>query len=398
MVEQSSAPGDPGIAANVPPPPPPPLAPPPLLMPPPPPPPRRTGAVWKVLAVLFIVLFVISLFGNFLSFSRSLFTVGGKGSMAKNHNLEEVVLQPTNVDEKIAVLTVDGVISSGEMDRTGMSLQEFIKEELKQAQEDKDVKAVILKVDSPGGEVLASDEINKELRRFQDDSHKPVVVSMGDLAASGGYYISVPARWIVANELTITGSIGVIMHGYNYRLLMDKIGLSPHVFKSGAHKDMLSGEREPENKASPDEKRIDDEEDAMVQNLIDVAYGKFKSVVQSGRQAAAKANGTEGRALASDWTNYADGRILSGQQALDHGFVDELGDFDTAVKRAEKLASISAANLVEYRVPVDLGSALSRLLGGAPAPAPTFKIDLGLDLPKLKAGRPYYILPTMVAN
>jgi len=366
------------------------------MTPPPPPPPRRSGTVWKVLAVVFIVLFVISLFGNLMSFTRSLFAFSGKTSAVRNQNLEEVVLESTNVDEKIAVVTVDGVISSEEVDRTGLSLQEYVKEQLRQAQGDKEVKAVILKVNSPGGEVLASDEINKELRDFQDQSHKPVVVSMGDLAASGGYYISVPARWIVANELTITGSIGVIMHGYNYRKIMDKIGLRPHVFKSGAHKDMLSGEREPEDQESPAEQKIDKEEDDMVQNLINEAYGKFKSVVQSGRGAAAKANGNEGHALVSNWTDFADGRVLSGRQALEHGFVDELGDFDTAVKRAEKLTSINAANLVEYRVPVDLESTLSRLLGKSPAPA--LKIDLGFNLPKLKAGRPYYILPFATEN
>src|SRR5581483_334972 len=244
MVDQSSMPGPPGAPPASPAPP---LAPPPIMTPPPPPPPRRSGTVWKVLAVVFIVLFVISLFGNLMSFTRSLFAFSGKTSAVRNQNLEEVVLESTNVDEKIAVVTVDGVISSEEVDRTGLSLQEYVKEQLRQAQGDKEVKAVILKVNSPGGEVLASDEINKELRDFQDQSHKPVVVSMGDLAASGGYYISVPARWIVANELTITGSIGVIMHGYNYRKIMDKIGLRPHVFKSGAHKDMLSGEREPED-------------------------------------------------------------------------------------------------------------------------------------------------------
>jgi protease-4 len=276
-----------------------------------------------------------------------------------------------------------------------MTMQEFVDEQLKAAQTDNDVKAVILKVDSPGGEVLASDEINASLRRFQESSHKPVVVSMGTLAASGGYYISAPARWIVANELTITGSIGVIMHGYNYRKLMDKVGLRPHVYKSGKFKDMLSGEREPDD-TSPEAQKISDEEDAMVQALINETYNKFKSVVQAGRDAASKLNGGDGRPLAANWTDYADGRILSGRGALDLGFVDELGDFQTAVKRAEKLTSISGANLVEYRVPVDLTSMLSHLFGKSDAPA--LKVDLGFDLPRLKAGLPYYILPTTIPN
>src|SRR5208283_4872817 len=97
---------------------------------------------------------------------------------------------------------------------TDMDFVTYIKEQFKAAESDSDVKAVILKVNSPGGEVMASDEVYNIIRKFQDKSGKPVVVSMGSLAASGGYYISAPCRWIVADELTITGSIGVIMHNY----------------------------------------------------------------------------------------------------------------------------------------------------------------------------------------
>src|SRR5581483_9776541 len=136
--------------------------------------------------------------------------------------------------------------------------------------------------DSPGGEVLAADEISRAVSEFQDKSAKPVIVSMGSLAASGGYYVSAPCEWIVANELTITGSIGVIMHGYNYRGLLDKIGVRPEVFKSGKYKDMLSGSKSPEE-ITPEEKQ-------MVQALINETYGKFKSVVAEGRQAAYQSN------------------------------------------------------------------------------------------------------------
>src|SRR5436190_15614835 len=98
---------------------------------------------------------------------------------------------------------------------------------------------------------------------------------MGNLAASGGYYVSAPCQWIVANELTITGSIGVIMHSWNYRGLMDKVGLKPETYKSGKFKDMLSGERNPTD--------ITPEERDMVQSLIDETYSKFKGVVAKGR-------------------------------------------------------------------------------------------------------------------
>src|SRR5213596_3965162 len=117
---------------------------------------------------------------------------------------------------------------------------------------------------------------------------------MGNLAASGGYYVSAPCQWIVANDLTITGSIGVILHSWNYRGLMNKVGLRPETYKSGKFKDMLSGDRSPE--------QILPEEKAMIQRLIDQTYGKFKSVVADGRKKAHDQNKTrsdnKGRDLA----------------------------------------------------------------------------------------------------
>jgi protease-4 len=358
-------------------------------------PPRpRSSAIWKILTVVFLLLFVAALTLNFTGVSRGVLP-RGRAAMDRSHNLEEVTLATTNSDNKIAVIDVDGVISSGEVDRSGMDLVQFIKDQLKMAQRDTDVKAVILKVDSPGGEVLASDEINQAITKFQDETHRPVVASMGTLAASGGYYISAPCRWIVANEMTITGSIGVIMHGYNYRQLMNKIGIHPQVFKSGRFKDMLSGERE-EKDLTPEEQRTRDQEDQMVQSLIDETFKRFKEVVKTGREHAAHLNDGKGKTLVEDWQDYADGRVLSGKQALNFGFVDELGNFDTALKRAESLADISSANVVQYRMPMDLGSMLYRLFGKTEVPA--IKVDLGVELPKLEAGRLYFIAPMTVLH
>jgi protease IV len=384
-------------------PPPPPVTPPPVIRTPPPAPPPltlpprpRSSAIWKILTVVFLGLFVASLLFNFTGLSRTVLP-HARPMTDRSHNLEEVNISTTNADtdNKIAVIDVDGIISSGELDRSGMDMVQYIKDQFRMAERDTDVKAVILKVNSPGGEVLASDEINKAITRFQDQTRRPVVASMGTLAASGGYYVSVPCRWIVANELTITGSIGVIMHGYNYRQLMDKIGIHPQVFKSGRFKDMLSGEREDKD-LTPEEQRTRDQEDQMVQSLIDETFNRFKEVVKTGRGRAAQENGDAGKSLVDDWQDYADGRVLSGKQALNFGFVDELGDFDTALKRAESLAKISSANLVQYRMPVDLGSMLFHLLGKSDAPA--IKIDLGVDLPKLEAGRMYFIAPMTVLH
>jgi protease-4 len=393
-----------GTPPAQPPPPPPSQAVPPPLPPPPvicTPPPARSGTspVWKVLAIVFLVLLVVSFLIHSLNFTKVVVNPRTRTfSSDRSHSLEEVTLEQTNGDNKIAVISVSGIISGGEdADRGGLGLVEFINEQLKQAQSDTDVKAVILKINSPGGEVLASDEINKAIAKFQEDSGKPVVVSMGALAASGGYYISVPCRWIVANELTITGSIGVILDTWNYRQLMDKIGIRPHAFKSGRFKDMLSGEREPDtDKLSPEEQKTRQEEDEMVQSLINETYDQFKGVVQSGRDNAAKLNAGAGRRLVDNWQDYADGRVLSGKHALELGFVDELGDFHTAVNRAEKLAGISSASLVEYHVVVDFQSVISRLF--AKSDAPVVKVDLGFTPPQLKAGLPYYILPIAVLH
>jgi protease-4 len=368
--------------------PPPSFTPPPVIAPPPPKPRRSRG--WMIFAIILLVLLFISLFGNLTQFvSRMLtFNNGFRPSMARDigPKLEECVLEDNDARNKIAVIKVDGIITSHDVDPSGNTMVDVIKAQLDRAKEDTRVKAVILKVDSPGGEVLASDDINKAINHFQDTSHKPVICSMGSLAASGGYYISSPCRWIVANEMTITGSIGVIMHGWNYRGLMDKVGIAPMTYKSGLYKDMFSGERETNE--------VPAEEHAMVQGLIDETYQKFKGVVAAGREAAHAKNKKEGRALALDWANYADGRVLSGTRAYDLGFVDQIGDFEDAVDRAKQIAGIHNANLIEYRERYDFSNFLHML--GQTELSHSIKLDLGVDLPKLQAGELYFLSPTFV--
>ena len=300
--------------------------------------------------------------------------------------LDEYSLENNKSANKIAVISIDGIITSHEFDQTGNNMVDLVAAQLDQARDDKRVKAVILKMDSPGGEVLASDEIYREIRDFQDDTKKPVICSMGSLAASGGYYISSGCRWIVANELTLTGSIGVIMHGWNYRGLMDKIGVAPMTYKSGKYKDMLSGERAPSE--------IPAGEHDMVQGLINETYEKFKGVVAEGRSTAHALNKKEGKALADNWEDYADGRVVSGKQALDLGLVDELGNFDDAVDRAQKLAHIPDSNLVEYREHYDISDLFSMF--GQSSQSHDIKLSLGIEPPKLQAGLLYYLAPTFV--
>jgi protease-4 len=314
---------------------------------------------------------------------------GNFGATPENEagpQLQETILKENQSENKIAVISVDGIITSHENDESGNNIVDVVKAELEAAKKDSKVRAVILKVDSPGGEVLAADDIYHAIKKFQD-SGKPVICSMGSLAASGGYYISAPCRWIVADELTLTGSIGVIMETVNYRGLMDKIGVEPYVFKSGKYKDMLSGMRETNE--------IPAGEHDMVQDLVLQTYGKFKGVVASGRNAAHEKNKDEGQPLADDWADYADGRVLSGDQALKLGLVDELGDFQDAVERTKKIAGIESANLIEYRESYDISNFL-RLFGQSSQSARLgVKLDLGVEAPRLQAGQLYFLYMPM---
>jgi len=340
-----------------------------------------------IFAIILLVLLGISFLFNLVSMAGNALRGGRSGSSraSSGPRLEEVVKEDNDSPNKIAVIEVSGIITSGNIDQSGFNRVEVLRAELRRAMDDDRVKAVLLKVDSPGGEVMAADEMHHALNEFQTKSSKPIIASMGSLAASGGYYISAPCRWIVASDLTITGSIGVILSSYNYRGLMDKVGVLPQTYKSGKFKDMLSGSREPE--------QITPEEKAMVQRLIDETYGKFKRVVQDGRDKANQQNKTQGRALVSDWADYADGRVLSGTEAYKLGFVDEIGYFKDAVARAEVIAGISKANLVEYQQRFDL-SDIFRLFGKSDAKK--IKIDLGMDLPRLEAGRLYFLSPTVL--
>lgn len=361
--------------------------PPPLASAPPPqfyglakaPPPGRSRAwVWLLLGALAVGGMMMMMMFN-LSFG------GGHSRTARldGKTYQEHSLTDKDTRDKIVVIDVQGIITSHDLDGSG-DMVERVKDQLELAEQDEQVKAVILKVDSPGGEVLASDEIYRAIQEFQK-SGKPVIAQMGSLAASGGYYVSAPCRWIVANELTLTGSIGVIMSGMNFRGLMDKVGIRPEVYKSGKFKDMMSSTRRPED--------IPAGEREMMQALIDESYATFKGVVRKGREGSRVANKKDGheqdsRALASDWEAYADGRIFSGKEAHRLGFVDELGNFGVAVKRAQKLAGITEANLVKYQQPFVFGNLL-RFLGKSEVPA--VKVDLGFDFPRLQAGRMYFL-------
>lgn len=309
------------------------------------------------------------------------------GGRTRGRPAAEMLQQQTLIDNgstnKIAVVEIQGIISGRPIDPLAGSLVDLVRDQLERIEGEKSIRAVVLKVDSPGGEVLASDEIFKALMDFQERSGKPVVASMGSVAASGGYYVSAPCQWIVANPLTMTGSIGVIFQGVNYRGLMDKVGVRPKTIKSGKLKDMWSAVKE-EAEELPEETEI---LEAMVQET----FGRFKEVIVSGRERAARLNEGQGRSLAADWETLADGRILSGKQSFESGFVDELGNLDTALARARSLVGIETANVVTFASPFSFFN-MFRLFGEAQARPARVELDLGVpNLRHLPAGRLYYL-------
>lgn len=210
------------------------------------------------------------------------------------------------VGEKIGIVEVLGPIDDSKL----------LIGQIHEFRDNGSVKAVILRIDSPGGGVGPSQEIYTEIRKLNEK--KPVVVSMGAVAASGGYYVAAPARRIFANPGTITGSIGVIMSFANYRELMDKVGVKSQVVKSGAYKDTGSAVRD-----------FTAQERKLLQALIDDVHSQFVEAVGQGRDLPAE----QVMAL-------ADGRIYSGRQALEVGLVDELGNLQDAIAYAAELVGL----------------------------------------------------------
>lgn len=190
--------------------------------------------------------------------------------------------------------------------------------QLEKYRDDASVKAVVVRVDTPGGTVVAAQEIHGALTRL-GASGKKIVVSMGDVAASGGYYVSCAAERVFASPGTLTGSIGVIMQFPSYQGLFGKIGLGTNTIKSGEFKDVGNGARE-----------MTDRDRRLLQELVMDVYGQFVEAVAAGRKLPPE----RVRAL-------ADGRVWSGRQALGLGLIDELGDLDAAIAAAGKLAGIS---------------------------------------------------------
>ncbi|MEO6052459.1 MAG: signal peptide peptidase SppA [Chthoniobacterales bacterium] len=320
--------------------------------------------------VLFIVL-CISLGANMVL----ILVIGAKSTLPGNTYSEpkfsEEKLVSGSSSAKIAVISLRGIITYSEPGSIGDSMVQDLKFAFDQAGKDSKVKAVVLMVDSPGGEITAGDEIYHDLCLLREK--KPVVVYMTSLGASAAYYISCGSSWIMANESTFTGSIGVIISTLNYENLFGKIGLQSVVFKSGAFKDMLSGTRP-----------MTDAEKQYVQSLVMQAYDRFLGIVEKGRKIS-KQQLRDG---------IADGRVLTGMDAYKEKLVDQLGYVEDAYAKAKELGKAPNAEVVQYTARYGFAHFL-RILGKSQTPKLEVDILKGMT-PRLEAGR-VYLLPAFYA-
>jgi protease-4 len=270
--------------------------------------------------------------------------------------------------QKIVVVPVEGTIASAESSVGGVqptATPEGLSDALRQVADDTSVVAVVLEINSPGGGVTASDEMHQSILDFKRNTDRPVVVSMGDTAASGGYYISTAADRIVANETTLTGSLGVIFQLTNFSEAADKYGISQVVIKSGKFKDIGNTFRE----MKPEEREV-------FQSLVDESYDEFVSVI------------SEGRGLSEERVReIADGRIYSGSQAKELGLVDSFGGIDEAADIAGTLAEAQDTTVVRYvETPTFSETLLARLAPRQP------EVEQVMDAAGLNLEpKPYYL-------
>jgi protease-4 len=326
------------------------------------------------LSIFLFVALCVSVFANFVLMAA---VFRKMGRLVSDEELpprfREVLVERASggSNDKVAVIMMRGLISSSIPGSVSESMVDDMRSALQQARDDKRVKAVVLEIDSPGGEVTASDEIYNAVVKTR--AKKPVVIYMDTLAASGGYYISCGGQYLMANETTITGSIGVIIQTLNYEQLFNKVGLASVVFKSGKFKDMLNGARP----MTPDEREL-------VQSFVMKTYDKFLGVVAKERHLPA--DGLR--------NTIADGRILSGKEALESKLIDGVGQVEDAFAKARELGNAPGASVVKYGAPFSF-SRFFRAFGQAGQS----KIQLELPkqlVPQLESGHAYF-LPSFYA-
>lgn len=300
---------------------------------------KRHSAAW-----VLVVLLGLALIG-------SLFLNAGLAGALKDRIQHRAHTQERGIDEfpdltevwswgsgtvKVARIAVEGVIlreTESGLFSTPMNMVDSVLAQIRAAQADDAVRAILLEVDSPGGGITASDEIYRALLGFRDSAEdRVVVVFMRDLAASGGYYVAMAGDWLIAQPTTVLGSIGVIMQSLNVKGLSEKIGVTDVTIKSGANKDLLN----PFNDVDPAQRKL-------LQDMIDAMYEQFLAIVHESRSEIPEA----------ELRRLADGRLFVGPQALKLGLVDQIGFWEDALEKTAALLQTDSVKVVRYEQPVD---------------------------------------------
>lgn len=300
------------------------------------------GKRWAALGIA-VGLFIASTVINFLSsfaFSDAEDAFTDMFAVSEELFAEEII-EEGDMLSKIAVLSINGVIQdTGDAEsffESPLYNHKAFMEQLDYVKESDDVKAIILQVNSPGGGVVESAQIHDKIKEIQKETKKPIYVSMGSMAASGGYYVSAPADKIFASPETLTGSLGVIMQGVNYAGLAEKYGVEFTTIKSGPYKDIMSPSRP-----------MTEEERKILQSMIDNSYEGFVKVI------------SEGRDMSVDRVKeIADGRIYDGRQAKQLDLIDGFGYLEDVIENVRKDQKLGDATVVKYTESMGFGSFFS---------------------------------------
>ncbi len=323
----------------------------------------RFGLWMSRLSWMLMVFCLITLFGMMLGLQDYFDT--SEGITEKYHSLNEMG------SDKIAVISVTGAIMGGDG---------FVKKQINRVRDDDRVKGVVLRVNSPGGTVTGSDYIYHHLTKLREEREIPIVVSMGAMAASGGYYVAMAVgdqeESIYAEPTTTTGSIGVIIPHYDLTGLMERLDIKNDSIATHPRKQMLSMTR----KSSPEDR-------AVLERYVNSSFERFKDIVKSGRP--------DFRDEPEKLDELATGEIFTAEQAKESGLIDEIGFIEEAIERVIDLAGIDEENVrvVTFKQPVSLTQAI-----GLSQVQP---VSLGVELANLSVPRAYYLftsLPLLMSN
>ena len=340
-------------------------------------PPKKSGFLKKLLVFVLIMFLIFVFVGGLIALA-----VGGVVVLASsleefdiesNQKVKETLLVSGDEDNVVAVIDVKGIIARGKMSGVANSMKiieliDHVKENIG------NYKALIIDMDTPGGEVIAADEIYVALRKLKNENEDfPIVTCMHSMGASGGYYVAAATDYIIANRMTFTGSIGVIMSSYNISDLIGKIGVSEQVFRSGDMKDMMSSTR-----------KMTEKERVYMQKMINDTFNEFAAIVANGREAYKTAEDVKA-------APFGDGRVLSGAEALEYKLVDALGGFDDSVKYLkDKLEMTSEPRIVQLNSKSNFWESLLEMRDRLPLQTSLMPGNAFM----MKGGYLYFLLPT----